>query len=92
MVASHMTDGQQLRWFSSICRETNKAVKDDRSGVWRRLFVQEYDLPPNQTALQLKQMYQTRCRTLSKKISFRDGHSKDEQACLAIVRDLLIGK
>lgn len=87
-----MTDGQELRWFASICSETHEAVKSDRSGIWRELYAHGYDLPPNQTAPQLKQMYQTRCMTLSKKLAFREGDTKDEQACLAIVRDLVIGK
>ena len=91
-VASYLTDDKDLCRFASICPETYAAVHSNRSGVWRTRFALKYDSPLGKTAPELKKIYTTRCTTLSKQVLFYHGRSSEEQKCLRIIRDLVIGK
>lgn len=91
-VGSYLIDDKDLCQFAAACLETRIAIQSVNSGFWRKRFASEYDLRPFMTSIELKRIYQYRHMVLSNHLDFSDGKSEEEQRCLRMIRDLVIGK
>lgn len=92
MVAENLSDDKDLFHFALICRETWSAIRSPSSGVWRTQLASNYDLNPGKDPSELMISYQERRKVLRIQDHFASGQSKGEQDCLAIIRELVIGK
>lgn len=92
MVGTYLTDDKDLCSYSQACRQTRTAIQFGTSAVWRSRFASEYDLRPFQPTILLMEKYQNRQMVLSRNLRFSHGESTQEQDCLLVIREMVIGK
>lgn len=90
-IASFLDTDRDFANFNAICRETRSAIQSHRCGAWRAQWRQEYDLPSEMTGLQIKAEYQRRRMCLYTK-AFNMGKETAEANCIAVLKQLVIGK
>jgi hypothetical protein len=90
MIAIHLND-QDLANFALVCRATGYAVQD--LSFWRNRFLDNFDNPVERftSMVQFRDHYKWRRQNL--RVGDLQFASEDENdSCVAIVKDLLLGK
>jgi hypothetical protein len=94
-IASYLESDKDICAFRSICRQTRDAIEGNNHSFWRIKFREKYaPAEKAKTNVDLKAIYQTRAKRLSRGASedFQlQGHGKSELRLLDVLRSLIVG-
>lgn len=92
LIASFLTDDNDLCRFTLLCHATHEAVHSYHCTVWRDRFDAKFDLPPGKQGFALKKEYQTRqkvlCRDYTDYTGLTDGNLPE---VIHVLRNLIVG-
>ena len=74
----------------SVCRGTYSAI-GNQPHIWRKRFLQCFDLLPDKSTAELELKYKLRRRILRRGAIFSFGHEFQERLCLDIIKELVVG-
>lgn len=98
-IASYLDSDTDLCSFRLSCHATDDAVNADSYSFWRMRFISQFEKPDWKTKgkklvdnQKYKEQYQLRKRVLKNGAVFMAGESGKEKLCLAVLRELILGK
>ncbi|MCJ1365269.1 hypothetical protein MMC16_004390 [Acarospora aff. strigata] len=75
--------------YMSVCRGTYSAI-GNQPHIWRKRFLQCFDLLPDKSTAELELKYKLRRRILRRGAIFSFGHEFQERLCLDIIKELVV--
>lgn len=92
LIASFLTDDNDLCRFTLLCHATHEAVHSHHCTVWRDRFDAKFDLPPGKQGFALKKEYQTRQKVLCRGYTDLTSVRLPEGKCfIYVLRNLIVG-
>ena len=91
-IAGYLDSDRDLVNYSQVCRSTYYAIEEPSKNFWRHRFLKNYDPPTQPVSAEILQLkYKERSAILRKSVYFRNGVTTDEEAILAVLRELVKG-
>lgn len=92
MIASFLTDDNDLCRFTLLCHVTHEAVHSHHCTVWRDRFDAKFDLPPGKKGFALKKEYQIRQKVLCRACTgFLSRDLQEGKRFIHVLRNLIVG-
>lgn len=92
LIASFLTDDNDLCRFTLLCHVTHDAVHSHYCTVWRDRFHSKFDLPPGRKGFALKTEYQIRQKVLCRGYTGLFPGDLQEDICfIHVLRNLIVG-
>lgn len=91
-IATYLETDEDFCSFTLICPESHNSAHSARSGVWRALYANRFDLSGQKDSKLLMTEYMRRSRELRRGARFEMGQTRQEINCMEILRALVIGE
>ncbi|WEW55567.1 hypothetical protein PRK78_000998 [Emydomyces testavorans] len=90
MIACYLPTDKDVVNMMMTCRHFRQTLSPPNSGIWRSMFLDEYDPPPpDKSSLEIKWEYQFRSIILRKHVSFAKGEKARETLWLQCISTLI---